>query len=240
MGVGQCIAAKEGKAEDGRVRVRRRRHTVFQNLVKVLQMRHDHIAVLLQYRQRHKQVEAAGFVIGPQALPQPQNIHPRELALIPHQQHAEEEEEVRAVRLLQMLPQLGVHKVHQLVERRQLRAHAGLVAQKVALHALHEVLECPEGDGVVLDDRVDGRQQVRHALDVAQLPVVLVVRQKEVLHLFHVRVGAGLGEGGVWVRVRDVFAHEDGHVAVGAVDVFFWLGCEREGWGIRNAAGKSE
>lgn len=129
-----------------------------------------------------------------------------------------------------MFPQLRIHEMHQLVQSRQLRPHAGLITQKVALHALHEVLEGPKGDGIVLYDGIDGCQKIRHALDVAQFPVILVVREEQVLHLFHVRIGANLCEGRIRVWVRDVFAHEDGHIAIGAVDVFLCSGCELAGW----------
>lgn len=185
--------------------------------------------MLLQDRQCHKQVEATGLVIRPETLPQPQDIHPRKFAFVPDQQHPEEEEEICAVGLFQMLPQLRVHEVHQLVKRCQLRAHAGLVTQEVSFHTLHKVLEGPEGDSIVLYDSVDGCQQIRHALHVAQFPVVLIVREEQVLHFFHVRVGANLGKGRVWVWVRNVFAHEDRNVAIGAVDVFLCLDCEHAG-----------
>ena len=107
-------------------------------------------------------------------------------------------------------------------------------------HSFHEADETPEGESVFFADGVDGRQQVGHALDVAveavgleearlaelavpDLAVAaaeLVVRHEDVLELLEVDVGADFGEGALGVRVRDVFTGEEGHLAVGAVDVF--------------------
>jgi hypothetical protein len=121
--------------------------------------------------------------------------------------------------------QLRIHELYQMVEREQLAAHPGLIAQEVALHALHEFREGPEGDGIVLHDRIDGREQVGHALHIAEGGVVFVVGEEHVFHLLEVNVGAGFGEGGVRVGVRCVFAGEEGDVAIGAVNVLFCGGC---------------
>ena len=129
--------------------------TIFEHLVKVLQMLHDNVAVLLQDRERDEQVEVGAEVVRPQALPEPQRIGPLELALVPDEQHAEEEEEVGRVGGLEVHVELRVHELHQVVQGEQLRAHPGLVAQEVPLHAVHELYEAPEGDGVVLHYCVD-------------------------------------------------------------------------------------
>ena len=80
----------------------------------------------------------------------------------------------------------GVHELDEMVEGEELEAHAGLVAEEVALlqvllvrvqdvvdssglayHPFHKANEAPEGYGVILHHRVDGRKQVAHALHVA-------------------------------------------------------------------------
>lgn len=113
--------------------------------------------------------------IGPQHLPKMQNISPRELPFIPNQQHPEEEEKVGRIRALEMQVKLRVHELHEMIEREKLFSHPALVPQEVPLHALHEMLEAPEGDGVVLHHGVDGGKEVGHALDVAEVAVVFVV-----------------------------------------------------------------
>jgi hypothetical protein len=136
--------------------------------------------------------------------------------------------------------ELWVEELDELVERGELGAHAGLVAHEVTGHAAHGAGEGPEGDGVVLEHGVDGRQEVRHALDVAEVlgvrvagvgvggsrgVVVFEVGQEHVFELFKVHVcaiAAGDVEGGGGVGMRDVFAGEEGDVTVGAVDIFFY------------------
>ena len=56
-----------------------------------------------------------------------------------------------------------------------METHTGLIAEEIAFHAVHEVLEAPEGDGVVLHDGVDGGEEIGHSLDVAEVTVVFVV-----------------------------------------------------------------
>jgi len=73
-------------------------------------------------------VEVAALVVGPERLPQPQYIRPLEFALVPDKQHPEEKEEVCRLSGLKVKIQLGVHKLYEVVKRRELLAHAGLVA----------------------------------------------------------------------------------------------------------------
>lgn len=132
-------------------------------------------------------------------------------------------------------------------------AHAGLVAHEVAGHAAHEGCEGPEGEGVVLEDGVDGGEEIGHALDVGEVlrrgvatgvgpgggggGVVFEVGEEHVFELFEVdicAVAVGDGEGGGGVRVWDVFAGEEGDVPVGPVDVFFY-GEEAEVSGLSDA-----
>ena len=44
---------------------RRKNHTIFQHLVKMLQMLHDDIPMFLEYRQRNKEMEVTAHIIGP-------------------------------------------------------------------------------------------------------------------------------------------------------------------------------
>lgn len=141
----------------------------------MLEVLHNDISVLLENGQSNEEVETTGQVIRPQDLPEVQHVQPRELALVPDEQHAEEEEEVGGISALEVQVKFWVHELDEVVEREKLFTHAALVTEKVPLHAIHEVLEAPEGDGVVLHHGVDGRQQVGHALHVPEVAVVLIV-----------------------------------------------------------------
>lgn len=77
--------------------VARKELTVFKDLVKMLQVVHDHVAVFLQDGKRDEQMETAREIIGPQCLPKAEDVAPVELPLVPHKKHAEEEKEVCAV-----------------------------------------------------------------------------------------------------------------------------------------------
>lgn len=188
----------------------------------MLQMRHDDVAVLLEDRKRDEDVEVGAVVVGPQRLPQTQNVSPLELALVPDKQHAEEEEEVGRVGRLEVEVQLRVHELHEVVERHELLAHARLVAEEVSLHAVHKADETPEGDCVVLHDCIDGREEIAHALDVAEVLVVLVVGKEHILHLFEVYVRPNVGERRIWIGVRDVLSFEDGNVAICSVHILLY------------------
>jgi len=63
----------------------------------MLEMRHDHVAMLLQYGQGDEDVKVAAEIVGPETLPQSKNISPFKLALVPDKQHAEEEKEIGGV-----------------------------------------------------------------------------------------------------------------------------------------------
>ena len=98
----------------------------------MLQMLHNHVTMLLQYRQRDEQMEVAAQIIGPEGFPQSQDVAPWELALVPHYKHAEKEEEIGAVGGLQVQVQRRVHQSDEVIEGQELSAHAGLITEEVA------------------------------------------------------------------------------------------------------------
>lgn len=59
-----------------------------------------------------------------------------------------------------MCIQCRVEDLNKLVKRGELCPHAGLVADEVSCHALHEADECPESNGVVLEDCVEWGEEV--------------------------------------------------------------------------------
>ncbi len=61
-------------------------------------------------------------------------------------------------------------------------------------HPVHESDESPESYSVVLLNGVDGSQKIAHALHIAKVTIVFVIREKHVFHLLKVDVGADLGE----------------------------------------------
>jgi len=89
-------------------------------------------------------------------------------------------------------------------------------------HALHESNKAPECNSIILHNCVDGRKQIAHALNVAKILVVFVIRKKHVFHLLQVNVGAHIRKRRVRVRVRNVLAGEDGNIAICAMDVFLY------------------
>lgn len=100
-GIGEFVDLCTSSVEiKGRGRCNKR--TIFQDLVKVLQVLHDDIPMLLKYGQCDKKMKVAAQEICPQALPQSKYICPQEFALVPDKQHAEEEEEVGRVGTLEM------------------------------------------------------------------------------------------------------------------------------------------
>lgn len=105
--------------------------TVFENLVEMLQMIHNDIPMFLKNGQGEEEMEAAGEVVCPQGFPETEDVCPFELALVPDEKHAEEEEKVGAVGGLQVQVELGVHELDEVVNREELGAHAGLVAEEV-------------------------------------------------------------------------------------------------------------
>lgn len=98
--------------------------------------------MLLQNRQRDEEMEVAAQMIRPEGFPQPQNVRPLELALVPDEEHAEEEEEVGGVCFLEVEVEGGVHELDEVVEGEELSAHAGLVAEEVALLVIASVSMC--------------------------------------------------------------------------------------------------
>ena len=95
--------------------------------------------------------------------------------------------------------------------------------ERTADHAVHEFLKAPESDSIVLHDGVDGSKEVAHALDIAQVAVVFVVGQQHILHLLEVDVRADFGKGGIGIGMRYVLALEERDVAIGAVDILFYM-----------------
>jgi hypothetical protein len=89
-------------------------------------------------------------------------------------------------------------------------------------HALHEVNEAEKGDRVVLHDGVYGRQEVAHALHVAQVLVPLVIREQNLLHLLEMHVSPNLRKRRIRVRVWAVLAREQREVSVCAVDILLY------------------
>ncbi|KAI7091849.1 RabGAP/TBC [Hortaea werneckii] len=153
-----------------------------------------------------------------------QNSHSDEHVEVGRKQHAEEEEEVGGVQSLEVLVELRVEKLAEMVESEQLESHAGLVAEKVAFHSLHEADEAPKRYRVILFYSVDWCKEIRHALHVTKVAVVFVVRQQHILHLLKMNIGAGLSERRIRIRVRDVFAGEEWDVAICAMDILFYRG----------------
>ena len=87
----------------------RDRHTILQNLIKMLEVIHDNISMFFENGQSDKEVKAAAEPICPKRLPQPQDIDPFKFSFVPHKQHPEEEEEVRAISSLKMEIELWIH-----------------------------------------------------------------------------------------------------------------------------------
>ena len=81
-----------------------------------------------------------------------------------------------------------------MVESEQLFSHAALITQEITLHAVHKVLESPEGDGIVLHDGVNRSQEIGHALDVAEVAVIFVVSEQHVFHLLEMDIGPHIRE----------------------------------------------
>ena len=100
-------------------------------------------------------MELAAVVVCPEGFPEAKNVCPREFALVPDEEHAEEKEEVGGVCGLEVEVKGWVHQLDELVESEQLIPHAGLVAEEVSLHAIHESNEAPESYCVVLLYGVD-------------------------------------------------------------------------------------
>lgn len=95
-------------------------------------------------------MKAARQIIGPQGLPQAENVRPRELTLVPDQQHPKKEEEIGAVGGLKMQIQLRVDKLDQMIQSHQLSAHAGLIPEEIPF--LDESVRCvagQKGNGVI-------------------------------------------------------------------------------------------
>ena len=136
--------------------------------------------------------------------------------------------------------ELWIEDLYQLVQCRELRPHAALISHEVSRHPLHEMAKSPEGEGIVLEDSIKRREEVGHALHIAEVLrigiagvgmlgcgwcVVFEVCEKHIFQLLQVDVRTGfvfLEERRCRVRMRDVLAGKEGDVSVGAVDVFLY------------------
>jgi len=85
-------------------------------------------------------VEVAAQEVRPQGFPEPKNISPLELALVPYQQHAKEEEEVSRVSGLEVEVERGIHQLDEMIKGEELSSHAGLVTEEVSFLVLSLVL----------------------------------------------------------------------------------------------------
>ena len=123
-----------------------------------------------------------------------------------------------------MQVKFGIHELDEVVEGEKLGVHTGLVAEKIPFlekvsmrfvhmcdvsstyHTIHKLHETPECDSIILHDGVYRCKQVAHALDVAEISIVLIVRQEHVLHLLEMHICADICKGRVRVWMRDVFS----------------------------------
>ena len=85
--------------------------------------------------------------------------------------------------------QLRVHEREERLELRELTLHAALVAQKIALHALHDGAKAPEREDLVrVGDDVQRAEEVAHALDVVPTFLGKDVREQDLLRLLDVLI----------------------------------------------------
>lgn len=99
--------------------------------------------MLFEDTEGDEKVKVGRVEIGPETLPQGKHIIPRELSLVPDKQHAEEKEKVRTVSALEVQVQLRIHQLYEVVECKQLKSHARLIAKKVALLANRQLMVTP-------------------------------------------------------------------------------------------------
>lgn len=57
--------------------------TIFQHLVKVLQMFHNYISMFFENRKRNEKMKVTAQPVGPETFPQTENVCPFEFALVP-------------------------------------------------------------------------------------------------------------------------------------------------------------
>lgn len=204
----------------------------------MLQVVHDHVAVFLEDGESNEQVEIAGQVVGPEGLPETKDVGPLEFTLVPNQEHPEKEEKIGAVCRLQVEVKLRVEQLQEMIQSEKLDAHARLVAEEVSLlysnqhtalmtdsrtyHPIHESNKSPKCNCIVLHDSVDRSQQVTHSLHITQIRIVFIVRQKHILHLLEMHVGASIGKWRVGVRMGNVFSGEKRDRAIRTMDVFLY------------------
>lgn len=105
--------------------------TVLKNLIEMLQMVHDDIAMFFENGQGEEEMEAAGEIVCPKGFPETEDVRPFKFALVPNDQHTEEEEKVGAVGGLEVQVELRIHELDKMVDGEELGAHAGLVTEKV-------------------------------------------------------------------------------------------------------------
>jgi len=90
-------------------------------------------------------------------------------------------------------------------------------------HALHEIDKAPECYGIVLHDCIYWGQQVAHALNITKLFVVLIVSEQHVFHLLEMNIRPYFRKRAVGIRMRRVFASKKRDVAIGTVNILFYI-----------------
>lgn len=98
-------------------------------------------------------------------------------------------------------------------------------------HPIHEVDKTPKRNSVILHHSVDWCEKVAHALYVAKILVEFVVRQKHVLHLFHVDIRPNVCKRGVWIGVRYVLSGKNWYRPVCPVHILLYMADPKE-WGM--------
>mmetsp|Transcript_21013 Transcript_21013/g.36078 ORF Transcript_21013/g.36078 Transcript_21013/m.36078 type:complete len:272 (-) Transcript_21013:754-1569(-) len=126
----------------------------------------------------------------PQDLPESQHLEVLELPLEQDQDPAEAEEQVVALVRLEVLVEGGVGDTEDVLEAEELRMHARLPFDEVALHTVfvEEGDEGPKALLLRLEHVQEWRQHVAHALAVPHVEVVERVRRQDITQQLHVRV----------------------------------------------------
>ena len=98
-----------------------------------------------------------------------------------------------------------------------------LAETSTTYHSIHEANKAPKGNCIVLFDRINGGKEVAHALNIAQIGVVLIVSQEHVFHLLKMHIGANIREWRVRVWVWNVLALEKRNMSVCPVHIFLYM-----------------
>lgn len=150
---------------------------------------------------------------GPDRLPHLEHILVDQLSLEVQQEPAIREVKVREIAsVVHMLVQVRVQYLNEQSHRREVVVHA-LALREVASHALHQTLETGVGQALIVEDDEERRNQIAHALNVADLQVFPGVCVHNVLELL--QVGFGCEVPVVAVAAGDVLVnavHVEGKV----------------------------